>query len=147
MVSTDADNPTKSVYHGFGSKFNFVTFTCINYYVECLTYLFHKYFRCDGEKDCKDGSDESMNCTVARVCRPGVFQCNNKNCVPTITVCDGTDDCGDKSDEANCALDCPEHEFKCKSTGRCIHDSWKCDNDADCKDGSDEDPAICRKYT
>ncbi|XP_014481783.1 PREDICTED: low-density lipoprotein receptor-related protein 2 [Dinoponera quadriceps] len=102
------------------------------------------YWRCDGEKDCKDGSDESPSCP-ARNCAASMFQCVNGNCTSTVTICDGADDCGDKSDEAKCALECGELEFKCKSNGRCIHDSWKCDGDADCKDGSDEDPSICRK--
>ncbi|XP_012271678.1 low-density lipoprotein receptor-related protein 2 [Orussus abietinus] len=100
------------------------------------------FWKCDGEQDCKDGSDEPISCHP-RNCRPGVFQCTNGNCTSSATVCDGADDCGDRSDEANCSADCPELEFKCKSNGRCIHDSWKCDGDADCKDGSDEDPAIC----
>ena len=102
--------------------------------------------RCDGEKDCKDGTDESSFSCPQRICRPSFFQCANKNCTPSVTICDGIDDCGDKSDEAKCALECGELEFKCKSNGRCVHDSWKCDGDADCKDGSDEDPSICRKY-
>lgn len=56
------------------------------------------------------------------------------------------DDCGDGSDEQNCNLPCPESDFKCKSSGRCILSSWACDGEPDCKDGSDEDPAMCCKY-
>nr|XP_049706722.1 low-density lipoprotein receptor-related protein 2 isoform X3 [Helicoverpa armigera] len=100
------------------------------------------FWKCDGEKDCMDGSDEPETCPV-RHCRAGSFQCKNTNCTPAATICDGTDDCGDGSDEAECAHECPLLEFKCKSSGRCILDSWKCDGDTDCKDNSDEDPAMC----
>ncbi|XP_045536115.1 low-density lipoprotein receptor-related protein 2 [Papilio machaon] len=100
------------------------------------------FWKCDGEKDCMDGSDEPETCPV-RHCRAGSFQCKNTNCTPAATICDGTDDCGDGSDEAECAHECPLLEFKCKASGRCILDSWKCDGDTDCKDNSDEDPAMC----
>ncbi|XP_045450693.1 low-density lipoprotein receptor-related protein 2 [Melitaea cinxia] len=100
------------------------------------------FWKCDGEKDCMDGSDEPDTCPV-RHCRAGSFQCKNTNCTPAATICDGTDDCGDGSDEAKCAHECPLLEFKCKGSGRCILDSWKCDGDPDCKDNSDEDPVMC----
>lgn len=99
---------------------------------------------CDGKEDCKDGSDEHSYCPE-RVCAPGQFQCTNKNCTLNTAICDGIDDCGDNSDEQLCNHACPEHQFKCKSTGKCILGAWKCDGDKDCPDGSDEDEMICRK--
>lgn len=35
-------------------------------------------------------------------------------------------------------------QFTCAS-GQCIPKTWKCDGEPDCVDGSDEDPAFCRK--
>ncbi|XP_076061029.1 low-density lipoprotein receptor-related protein megalin isoform X2 [Oratosquilla oratoria] len=101
------------------------------------------YWRCDGEKDCKDGQDEPETGCPERKCRPGQFQCENGNCATSTQLCDGQDDCGDKSDEQNCHLDCSEFEFKCHGTGKCINIAWRCDGDRDCPDGSDEDPTIC----
>jgi integrin beta 2 len=33
---------------------------------------------------------------------------------------------------------CPNTDFHCNTTGRCIPLSWTCDGEDDCSDGSDE---------
>ena len=102
-----------------------------------------KSWVCDGELDCRDGSDEA-SCLDAE-CQPGQFACNDHNgnrrvCLPLDWKCDGSIDCRDAVDEKNCSdkRTCAEDEFLCRK-GVCIYKRWQCDGDDDCGDGSDEE--------
>ncbi|XP_003373299.1 putative Low-density lipoprotein receptor domain class A [Trichinella spiralis] len=100
-------------------------------------------WKCDGEKDCQDGSDEPESCPQ-RICLVGEFQCDNHNCTRPFQICDGIDDCGDNSDERNCDAPCDHWQFKCNNTGHCLPKRYQCDGDNDCGDNSDESPEICQ---
>ncbi|CAH0560374.1 unnamed protein product [Brassicogethes aeneus] len=105
-------------------------FTCSN--DGCIP----KGWRCDGEDDCGDNSDENQCGT--NTCAKNYFVCGDGKCLPSYWKCDYEPDCSDGSDELNCPHEnCTSAQFKC-TNGRCISKKWVCDGQNDCGNGSDE---------
>ncbi|RZC38622.1 Ldl recept a and/or FXa inhibition domain containing protein, partial [Asbolus verrucosus] len=108
------------------------------------------HWRCDGQKDCKDASDEPLECIQNQTCRPEQFRCAlTKKCLPSGWVCDEDPDCGtsselglDTSDEdpSQChkEVKCPWNQAACGDGLHCIPLSKFCDNHGDCPDNGDE---------
>ncbi|XP_010875197.2 low-density lipoprotein receptor-related protein 2 isoform X2 [Esox lucius] len=91
---------------------------------------------CDGESDCKDGSDEE-DCSLE--CDKGEFQCaHGKMCIDQKQVCDGVAQCQDRSDEIDCQRSMAGCAHHCDDKTRCLPDSFLCDGERDCLDGTDE---------
>lgn len=97
--------------------------TCPEDYFECQTpeTCIPFLWRCDGDNDCYDKSDEvdrhfivvvhccnhficsksKVNCTSPS-CSTAQFQCGNGRCIPLHWRCDFDNDCDDSSDETHC---------------------------------------------
>ncbi|XP_071451008.1 basement membrane-specific heparan sulfate proteoglycan core protein [Hetaerina americana] len=117
---------------------------------------------CDGESNCKDGSDEAECPPIETVCAPDQFACDTLRCIHKTQVCDGVVQCSDGKDELNCpgiasttpapvtrptvsptrGPLCEDDEFQCDN-GLCIDDHLRCDGGRDCPDGEDEDNCPC----
>jgi hypothetical protein len=98
----------------------------------CVT----KHWRCDGEPDCMDGSDE--------------FGCDTdlEPDARAINVTDsGSDDTEAEHKNEFLFKPCDNAtEFQCTTSSLCVPKYWLCDGTSDCTDSSDEEPEMCQIY-
>ncbi|XP_010791150.1 MAM and LDL-receptor class A domain-containing protein 1-like, partial [Notothenia coriiceps] len=85
--------------------------TCSGDQYQCLfsPQCIPESWRCDGELDCGDQSDEDECPAVVPgtlppqdQCEDGQFQCLNAVCLPSVLRCDGVSDCPHGEDENSC---------------------------------------------
>ncbi|XP_014661661.1 PREDICTED: low-density lipoprotein receptor-related protein 12-like [Priapulus caudatus] len=92
-------------------------------------------WKCDGQDQCGDNSDE-INCK----CSAGKKQCGNEeeDCYSAQTqTCDGTLHCLNGRDERGCGV-CPSDMIRCSKVQGCYNPEDRCNGVPHCADKSDE---------
>jgi hypothetical protein len=94
---------------------------------------------CDGERDCRDGSDEQVSQKTNKQTTQSIY-CRYKAFSSPFQIFDFP-----KPHSLNPHLlqncpakrHCEPNEFRCRND-KCVQKMWLCDGDDDCGDGSDE---------
>ena len=99
-------NPWHEIKLG-GTCFILAAHTCsTNEFICNNTRCIPKGWKCDGDQDCADNSDETSceghEVAIAHPCSAKEFTCDNHDCIHASWKCDGDKDCIDGSDENNC---------------------------------------------
>ncbi|XP_021516851.1 low-density lipoprotein receptor-related protein 8 isoform X2 [Meriones unguiculatus] len=97
-------------------------FTCRS--GECI----HRGWRCDGDRDCKDKSDEA-DCSAPGPCSEKEFRCGDGTCVLAVKRCDQEHDCLDGSDETGCLQVVPTfrgNRRRPRGLNECLHNNGGC---------------------
>ncbi|XP_028744207.1 low-density lipoprotein receptor-related protein 8 isoform X3 [Peromyscus leucopus] len=97
-------------------------FTCRS--GECI----HLGWRCDGDRDCKDKSDEA-DCSAPGPCSENEFPCGDGTCVLAIKRCNLELDCPDGRDEAGCLQVAPTFQGnrrRPRGLNECLHNNGGC---------------------